>query len=330
VGNTTKIEIPEVVVKWITYVLVLHIVAFVLAAGSSLFGLLSHIREFSMSCMSSCMSGLASAVALVAFIFDLAFFFIAKSRINSVEGGSATIGSAVWITLAAWLLLLFSGCFYCLGRCCISRRPRDNLPKHSERNASGWLPTGAGGGAYEDQMRLDAVKAEADRKARGQRGEAGLPAFMEYDPTQPLTSGTEDEENQYTPHHSGYAQAAPGTRTVDDYYHNGAAQNAYPPQPRRNASGHSTQPSMYPASTYVDSNAVVPLGGAPAPALPSNTYLATGHADQRGTPSQRSQHSQYASAASGYAHSQQPSNVAYGQAITHDRMGSFLTSFFNL
>ena len=61
-GNKTRVQIPQVVVKWITYALVLHIVALVLAAISSIFGLLAHVREFSMSCFSSCISGLGAAI----------------------------------------------------------------------------------------------------------------------------------------------------------------------------------------------------------------------------------------------------------------------------
>ncbi|KZV60400.1 pali-domain-containing protein [Peniophora sp. CONT] len=310
VGDNTKIQIPQVVVKWITYALVLHIVALVLAAGSTIFGILAHIREFSGSCLSTCISGLGAAVTLAAFIFDLAFFFIAKSRINAVDGGFAEIGNAVWLTLAAWLLLLFSGCFYCIGRCCISRRPRDTLPKHRDGSQSGGFPGFNNNvNTYEDAMRLDAVKAEADRKARAKRGEVGLPAFQEYDPTQPLTSHNDEDESNYHPV-TGYAQAAPGTRAVDEYYNpNVAGANAYPPGPRREGSNHST--------TYVDSSAVVPLGGAAA-AAGTNAYLAAGQAHARGTPSQYSGHEQYPSNASGYAHSQAPSNVAYGQAVTHD------------
>jgi len=172
-------------------------------------------------------------------------------------------------------------------------------------------------------MRLDAVKAEADRKAKAMRGEVGLPAFQEYDPTQPLTTHTEDEDNQYTPHRNGYAQGAPGTRTVDDYYNPvGAAQNSYPPQPRRQDtthSAHSTQPSTHPTLTYVDADAIVPLGGTPSQAPSNNAYLAAGHAGQRGTPSQYSQHSQQLSHNGSYYGSRQPTEVQYGQAITHDR-----------
>ena len=75
--------------------------------------------------------------------------------------------------------LFFSGCFYTIGRCCIKRRPRNNW------NGVKDVP-GEGGNNYAEQMRLDAVKAEADRKARQKQGEVGLPAFQEYDPSQPL------------------------------------------------------------------------------------------------------------------------------------------------
>jgi hypothetical protein len=169
----------------------LHIVALVLAAISAFLGLLAHVREFSMTCFSSCTAGVGAAITLLAFIFDLALFFLAKSRLNSVQGGSATMGNAIWLTLAAWILLFFSGCFYGLGRCCIRRRPRDMA--RSDREGGGGWSTGP---TYEEQMRLDAVKAEADRKARLKQGELGLPAFPEHDPTQPLTGDSEDDAQQ--------------------------------------------------------------------------------------------------------------------------------------
>ncbi|KAJ7665084.1 hypothetical protein DFH06DRAFT_1390388 [Mycena polygramma] len=270
VGNNLPIEIPNVVVKWLTYVLVLHIVALALAAGSALFGLLAHVREMSMTCCSTCVSGFAAAVALLAFIFDLAFFFIAKSRINAV--GSASIGNAIWLTLAAWILLFFSGCFYTLGRCCISKRS-----KRGDWDRRQQAPPPDGG----DQLRLDAIKAEADRKARQKASEGGLPPFHE---RQPLTSTAYDDgsnvysDKPYTP--GGYVPAPQGARAVDQYYNgatsdpfaapafnnnaassataynNGApsaaagyaagyhnASTAYPPSPQR-------QPSAYAASTY--------------------------------------------------------------------------------
>ncbi|KAG8686699.1 hypothetical protein FRC09_013962, partial [Ceratobasidium sp. 395] len=188
-GNDLPIQIPNVVVKWITYALVLHLVAFGLAGVSAVFGLLAHVREMSMSCFSSCISGMAAAVCLVAFIFDLVLFFAVRARVNAIQGGSATIGTGLWLTLAAWVLLFFAGCMFSFGRCCVQKRPR--MPKNSRRD------TEDDGGKYDresERMRLDAVKAEADRKARQKAGpqEVGLPAFYEHERT-PLRR----EEPQY-------------------------------------------------------------------------------------------------------------------------------------
>ena len=252
-----------------------------------------------MTCCSTCFSGGAAAVALIAFIFDIAFFFIAKSRINSVKGGSASLGTGIWLTLAAWLLLFFAGCFFGFGRCCISRRPRDSRREASQPDSG-----------YAEQMRMDAIKAEQDRKARQQKFETGLPAFSE---TQPLTAKDDGGEEwmedgdrivPYRPPQAnmpggaagvgagtaayarqnvsppnnyaagGYAQAAPGTRAVDDYYNTRPTQQTsqYPPAPRRQGSA-STQYTQ-------SSNTYTSATPAPIPPVPtgpsSNTYAAVG------------------------------------------------------
>ncbi|KZT43730.1 pali-domain-containing protein [Sistotremastrum suecicum HHB10207 ss-3] len=186
--NSKLLQIPIIVTKWITWTFVLHIVALILAAIASFFGLLAHVREMSMTCFSSCISGFAAFVTLVAFIFDLVLFFVAKARINDVHAGSATIGIGVWLTLAAWILLFFSGCVYSLGRCCLSRRPRG-----PSANNDRWMAPAESNYAppkdnFADSMRLDAVKAEADRKARAAAGERGLPAFPGPDEIKPLSS----------------------------------------------------------------------------------------------------------------------------------------------
>lgn len=249
-----------------------------------------------MTCFSSCTAGVGAAITLLAFIFDLAFFFLAKSRLNSVQGGSATMGNAIWLTLAAWILLFFSGCFYGLGRCCLRRRPRDMA--RPDREGSGWNT----GPTYEDQMRLDAVKAEADRKTRLKQGEIGLPAFAEHDQTQPLTLDSEED----VPYRDGaYAAAPPGTRAVDEYY-NQPENNAYPPRRQPTALSqqtgyvHSQQPSTYAPSVYGGASAV-----STGPAVASG-YLSPDHTGY--------QHGQYPSQApSRYGHEQSPSNVGRRQ-----------------
>ncbi|KAF8265768.1 SUR7/PalI family-domain-containing protein [Lactarius quietus] len=306
VGNTTKIQIPEVIVKWLTYALVLHIVALAFAATSAFFGLLAHFREFSMTCFSSCTAGVGAAITLLAFIFDLALFFLAKSRLNSVGGGSATIGNAIWLTLAAWLLLFFSGCFYGLGRCCIRRRPRDMA--RSDREGGGWVPAQSTGSTYEEQMRLDAVKAEADRKARLKQGELGLPAFPEHDPTQPLTGDHDDDAQPAMPYRdAAYAAAPPGTRAVDDYY-NPSENNAYPPRRHPTALSDRSQQTGYihaqQTSNYAPSGYGVPAA--------VSTGAAAGYLSPEHTGGY--QHGQYPSqAASRYGHEQSPSNVGRRQ-----------------
>jgi hypothetical protein len=199
-----------VVVKWLTYVLVLHIVGLGLAAISSLFGLLAHVREMAMTCFSSCIAGTAATVVLLAFIFDLVFFFVIKARIGAV-GGTATIGNALWLTLAAWVMLFFSGVFFAIGRCCFSSRPR--VPKGSKGGwGSGWggkggnvEPGATGGISHSEAMRLEAVKAEADRKAR--QTEVGLPAFPTNAEAVPLRKKSEaqyyveeDSEDEVKPY----------------------------------------------------------------------------------------------------------------------------------
>ncbi|TFK56760.1 pali-domain-containing protein [Heliocybe sulcata] len=322
-GNNLPIQIPQVAVKWLTYALVLHIVALVLAAISAFFGLLAHVREMAMTCFSSCISGFAATVALLAFIFDLAFFFIARSRMNSVSGGSASLGNGIWLTLASWVLLFFSGCFYGLGRCCIKRRPRGpGGGKDEERWNPPAIPGGSGNNGYGEQMRLDAVKAEADRKARQARGEGGLPAFQEYQPLKASVEGdqvyADDDmpEQPYRDHDTeagrpvggrrqptadyagGYVQAAPGTRAVDEYYSQtrNQANNAYPPR-RRQDSGHTQTTSGYAPSTYTynASPQVTPPVPVPtiAPPASQQSYLAPGNQ---------------------YGHQQYPSGQAYGHA----------------
>lgn len=312
-GNDTKIQIPNVVAKWITYCLVLHIVALILAAGSAVFGLLAHIREISATCCSTCVSGLAAAVAMLAFIFDLALFFLTKARIKSA-GGEASIGNAIWLTIAAWVLLFLSGIFFCCGRCCLGSRPS----RKGRRGGTGDFEPG--NNQYVDQVRMDAIKAEAERQAKQKYGkEGGLPAFQEF---QPLThkesvddsafeEGNEIVRQPSQPqlHQQGYLDASsprqqsvtgqtyaggympgqPGGRAVDDFYNQPGA--GYPPGPRRQGTMHSQTASSYSQSTYSS-----PPPSIPAPPLPQPTsqYLAIGG----GQYGHQNQGSSYISAAS--------------------------------
>ncbi|GBE77659.1 hypothetical protein SCP_0105400 [Sparassis crispa] len=315
-GDNTSIQIPTVLVKWITYALVLHIVAVILSAIAALFGLLAHVREMSMQYCSSFISGFAGSVAFFAFVFDLVLFFVTKSRIKAVSG-TATLGAALWLTLASFLLLFFAGCFYGCGRCCIrNREPRDRRKASEPDNR------------YGEQMRLDAVKAEADRKARQKQGEVGLPAFQELEQTQPLTTRLSDEifvedgdhvvpysrqpsqtRNQYP---GGYTQAPAGSSAIDAYYN----PNVYPPSPQsqRQPSTHVQGPSGYAASAYSYNAAAAPVA-AGAAAGAAAQYLSTApysHSQQPTAALENYGHQAGGSShyAAGAAHQQYPSNYS--------------------
>ncbi|KAK4688989.1 hypothetical protein P7C73_g1124, partial [Tremellales sp. Uapishka_1] len=176
--NVSTFDIPTVVTKYLTYTLVLHLVALGFAAAATVLGLLSHIETLSLLCFPTCTASLCSSFSLIALIFDLVIFYIAKARIDSVSGASASIGISVWLTLAAWLLAGFSGCAYGIGRCCIGAR----------RNQTSGDPRQTSKLPYDDGnvLRLQALANERSRKE-----EQGLPAFQEWERT-PLT-GEEDK-----------------------------------------------------------------------------------------------------------------------------------------
>ncbi|KAJ6489046.1 actin cortical patch SUR7/pH-response regulator pali [Mycena sanguinolenta] len=104
----------------LTKALVLHIVALVIALVAFAFALLALLGiPFLAECCADCFSGLAGATGLTVFIFDLAFFFIIRKRVNDTSGAnSAAMGNAVWLTAAAMLLLFVTPILFLIGRCC--------------------------------------------------------------------------------------------------------------------------------------------------------------------------------------------------------------------
>ena len=178
----TLFNIPKTITKYLTYTLVLHIVALAFAALATVFGLLSHISTMSVWCFPTCFASIASSISLLAFIFDAIMFYIAKARIDDVDGASATIGISVWLVLAAWLTAGFGGCAFGVGRCCINRR---NSQIGGDPKMSYSTPGYAA--SSPNDMRLQAVRDEQLRKK-----EQGLPSFQELEQT-PLASDEEDK-----------------------------------------------------------------------------------------------------------------------------------------
>jgi hypothetical protein len=115
IGNKLPIQILNVTVKWITFTLILHVVGFVIASVSAVFGLLAHVGSMFMAFVSTCLATIGGAVALLAFAFDVAFFLTAKFRLNTIDGGSASFGNAIALTLTSGMLLFLSSCLHVIG-----------------------------------------------------------------------------------------------------------------------------------------------------------------------------------------------------------------------
>ncbi|KNE90516.1 hypothetical protein PSTG_16033 [Puccinia striiformis f. sp. tritici PST-78] len=199
------------IISALTYALILHPIAAGLALISAIFGLVSHIREYSRLCYTSCFSSLASTAALLAFVLDIVAFSIAKNRLNALSDTNVAIdsqlGNAVWITLAGWICLTLSGFFFCTGRCLFSRRHRaqaqaDQLQSKPDQEYTKKMRTDAG----------EAAKAREDAFTHKQ-SQSSLPAFAEYTNQHtnqehiPLNRFNPNKQDLYSaPHHGQHHQ----------------------------------------------------------------------------------------------------------------------------
>ncbi|KAK4056569.1 hypothetical protein OIO90_002417 [Microbotryomycetes sp. JL221] len=187
-------QIPNALVKWLTYVLVLHPVAAVLAAVSVVLGCLAHIRGFGGTCFTTCFASFGATIALIAFAFDLALFIVAKKRIESSDvGGSAQLGNALWMTLAAAILLLTSGCFFGFGNCVMRNQGRSKRENEKLRP----MPDVEFGqharqAAYEDKQQPQYVTLN------GNQASTGLPTFPDRSGEHvPLNATKDDEDDEW-------------------------------------------------------------------------------------------------------------------------------------
>ena len=73
--------------------LILHPIAAGLAGLAAILGMIGHIREMAPLCIVSAtwIAGLGSTMSLLAFIFDIVVFTIAKNRINSTNASNANV-----------------------------------------------------------------------------------------------------------------------------------------------------------------------------------------------------------------------------------------------
>ncbi|KAJ1030120.1 hypothetical protein NDA16_000820 [Ustilago loliicola] len=197
------------VIKGLTYTLVLHPVALAFAVVSVLLGLISHCRELSTNCFGTFVTGIGAFVTLVAFGLDLALFIIARQRINSINGARAELGMAIWMSLAAWILMFLAGCAFSCGVCSRSKRNRVK-DSHLPPDTYGARPAAPMQHRYAEQMRMDALDAEADRKRRQatlDRSGGDLPKFAEYETEIQVPLKNDYDQGVY---HHGSSPQQPG------------------------------------------------------------------------------------------------------------------------
>lgn len=264
-------DIPNVVTKYLTYVLFLHVVgescgdsphgipltsrkALCTGVAGILLSLLDLIPNFSLLCFPAFFQWLTSALSLISFIIDAIMFYIARARINNVSGATATIGVCVWLTLAAWVLTAISGCVLGFGKCCARGNKRNQSKTRGDR-------------AYEAMRQEQDAQAEWQREAGARGGKRVGPPVKEEEVSVPLTAtdkylNDDDEEDKHgtVPYGSavngvgyGYGQGYP-----PQPQHAPPPRQVTPPRTDRgyvpSASAYPTQPfpAQDPATPYAD------------------------------------------------------------------------------
>jgi len=122
----------------LTKALILHPIACGIAFIAFIIALLSHHIGF---ILASLISFLAFIVSLAALVVDFVLFTIIKHEINHNTSATASYATAIWLTLAATIVLFFAGfvvCFECFGH------------RSRSRNATGAGTAGAGYGGYDN------------------------------------------------------------------------------------------------------------------------------------------------------------------------------------
>ncbi|KAA1130054.1 hypothetical protein PGTUg99_013034 [Puccinia graminis f. sp. tritici] len=264
----------KTVISALTYALILHPIAAGLALLSAIFGIISHIREYSRSCWTSCFSSLAATAALLAFVLDIVAFSLAKNRLNAISDPNVSInaqlGNAIWITLAGWLCLTLSGFFFCAGRCLFARRHR----KQAQADQLRPIPDQD----FTQRMRIDAHEAEKAReKAFTPKDQSNLPAFAEY--TDQHHNNQENIPlNRFNPHdeqvyNDQFHQQQHSTRSPDSYPSEtvsgvGTGYLQPPHQPLAHHLSVSSRPSIYSDTGAAPPHQLVDTFFPPLPPMP--------------------------------------------------------------
>ncbi|WVR03113.1 hypothetical protein IAU60_000103 [Kwoniella sp. DSM 27419] len=135
-GEFSNINYNNGHLETLTKALILHPIATGLAFISFVIALLSDHLGFIFAAL---IALLAFIVSLVAMVIDFALFGIVRNHVRSEFGNVATahFENAIWLTLAATVILFFSTFIVCFETCTARRRDR-----RRDREASGGYASG--------------------------------------------------------------------------------------------------------------------------------------------------------------------------------------------
>lgn len=237
-------------------------------------------------------------------------FYIARARINAVEGASAEIGMSVWMVLAAWILTALAGCASSCGLCCARdnrRGQEEGRRKRDYEEVNSNAGHGNGGYGYPPQKRQGPPirEEEVSVPLNGKREDSPEPKYLEDEEDRSkVGNGRPGMNAQNSGQGSAYAVpgAAGGVVPGVGYGYNPRGGQdvsnghiGYPPQPQgQYADPYGSNEPQYPGSypqnqdrsitpaTYAGSFVGIGAGGRerevpPAvPALPGHGMGATG------------------------------------------------------
>ncbi|WVQ82828.1 hypothetical protein IAT38_004960 [Cryptococcus sp. DSM 104549] len=119
-GQISSHTFANKTLEGLTKALILHPIATGLAFIAFLIALCSDHLGFLFSAFIALLAFLASLAAMA---IDFALFTVIKHEINSNTSARATYSAAIWLTLAATVILFFSTFVVCFS-CCTNRRAR--------------------------------------------------------------------------------------------------------------------------------------------------------------------------------------------------------------
>ncbi|CAD6589718.1 MAG: hypothetical protein TREMPRED_005484 [Tremellales sp. Tagirdzhanova-0007] len=141
-GQTSSLKYVNTDLDTLTKALILHPIVAGIAFLAFLVALCSDHLGFILASLIAFVAFIASLAALV---IDFILFGIIKHEINSKTSAKASFSTAIWLTLAGTIVLLFAS-FIVFFECCSGNRRRSRADRDGRYNQKGYVGNQAGTG----------------------------------------------------------------------------------------------------------------------------------------------------------------------------------------